>query len=252
MIRRLAIILAAISSLAVAQDAEPAKPTAEPAKPTAESAKPVVEQLDATRYRIGEVILDQKSREIRFPSKVNMSQGLIEYLMVLPKGKIHEALLVSEISPTHLNLAFTLLGYQASPELFPLLDADGHMTNKLPVVRAAVKTAARIRIEVEWSEDGKTRRIPVNDWIQHVETESAMKPGPWLYTGGDFQEGAYMPERSGDFGAIMVDSGALINYPGSDNGDNVWYGFPKRVPPVATPVTVIISPDSKSPSRPKP
>ena len=37
-----------------------------------EPVKPPVEQIDETRYRIGKVTLDKKTREIRFPAKVNL------------------------------------------------------------------------------------------------------------------------------------------------------------------------------------
>jgi len=254
MIRRLAILLVTVSSLALAQDDPTGAATTppDPNPPTAPEKKPAVEKLDEFSYRIGDVTLDKQSREIRFPTKVNMSQGLLEYLIVLTKGKVHEALLVTEISPTHLNLAFTLLRYPASLELFSLTDKNGRVIDEHPKVSAAVKAGARIAIDVEWDDQGKTRRLPVNQWIQHTVTSANMKAGPWLYSGSDFQKGHYIPAMTGDICAIMVDPGAITNYPGDDNGDNVWFAFPKRVPPVGTPVTVIISPYSKTPQLKKP
>ena len=253
MIRRLVILLATVSSLALAQDkpAGAATPPPDPKPPTAPE-NPPVEKLDEFRYRIGQVTLDKKSREIRFPTKVNMDQGLLEYLIVLAKGKVHESLLVTEISPTHLNLAFTLLRYSPSPELFSLTDENGRVIEEHPKVSDTVKAGARIAIDLEWIDKGKTRRIAANEWIQHIVTSAHMKAGPWLYTGADIQEGKYIPEITGDLCAIMVDPGGITNYPGDDNGDNVWFAFPKRVPPVGTPVTVIISPYTKTQDLPKP
>ena len=181
-----------------------------------------------------------------------MSEGLIEYLVVLAKGKVHESLLVTGISPTHLNLAFTLLRYPPSKELFSLIDENGRPAAKQPKIPAAVKTAARIAIDVEWDDQGKTRRTPVNEWIQHTVTNTKMKAGPWLFSGADFHNGQFIHEMSGDICAIMIDPDTITNYPGKDNGDNVWHAFLKRVPPVDTPVTVIISPYSKTPTLPKP
>ena len=277
MSRRLAILLAAATSLAFAQDqppaapssppaqnpaTEPAKPATEPAKPATEPAKPAkpapepakpqIEKLGEGRYRIGTVTIDQKKREIRFPTKVNMAEGLVEFLLCLQQGKIHEALLITEISPTHLSLAFTLLRFPPSNELFSTIDETGHMTGLYPEVPLAVKAGARIAIEVEWNDNGTTRRNPVNEWLQHSRKNTAMMAGPWLYTGSDFYEGKFVPEMTGDLAAIMVVPAALINYPGSDNDDNVWFGFPKRVPPKDTPVTVIITPFYKPRTLPKP
>lgn len=276
MTRRLAILLAALPVLAFAQNPPPAgaapqapaqaAAAAKPATPAAESPaadsnkpaaapKPQVEKLGEGKYRIGEVIIEAKSREIRFPAKVNMDGGLLEYIICKKQGKLHEALLATEINATHLSLAFTLLRYVPSPELFGLRDETGHPTGFYPEVPAAVKAGARIAVEVEWTADDKTHRLPINDWIQLTVKDTGMLAGPWLYTGSEFYEGKFIPEMTGDLGAIMVDQGCLINYPGADNVDNgsqVWYGYPKRIPAVGTPVTVIITPYTNTRPLPKP
>ncbi len=243
--------LGASASLAVAQE----QPNNRPPPPEAAVApvKPQVKKLDETHYQIGKIILDQKSREIRFPAKVNMSTGLLEFLLVQQHGKVHESLLVTDASPAHLNLAFVLLRYPPSNELFSLLDDTGHMTGEYPQVAAAVKAGARVFIDVEWSDQGTTRRMPVNEWIQHSEKATAMPPGPWVYSGSEFDEGRYIPEITGDVAAIFTSQIAMINYPGNDNGDDtVWHAYPKRVPAKDTDVTVIITPMVKPPTPPKP
>ena len=233
---------------------DPNKPAADAAKP-AEPPKPQIEKLGDSKYRIGGVTINAKTREIRFPTKVNMDKGLLEYIICKQQGKLHEALLVTEINATHLSLAFALLRYSPSPELFGLRDETGHPNGLYPNVPAAEKASARIAVDVEWIADDKTHRLPINDWIQLSVKETGMKSGPWLYTGSDFYEGKFIPEMSGDLAAIMVDQGCLINYPGPDNVDNgsqVWYGYPKRIPAVGTPVTVIITPYTNTRPLPKP
>ncbi len=226
---------------------------AQESAPTAEPVKPSVLKLSETKYQIGAVTFDQKAREIRFPAKVNMEEGLLEYLVVLAQGKIHEALLITEISPTHLNLAFTLLRYTASRELFIIPDEDGRLTDKYPEVPAAIKAGARIAIDVEWNDNGSTRRVPINEWIQHAVKTTAMAAGPWVYSGSDFNEGKYVPEMTGDIAAILVSPAAIINFPGTDNQDDtVWVAFPKRIPPQETNVTVIIAPYLNLTPLPKP
>jgi hypothetical protein len=207
----------------------------------------MIEKLGASKYRIGMVTLEQKTREIRFPAKVNMNRGLIEYLLCQQRGKVHETLFVTEISPTHLGAAFALLRYPASNELFPVTDEAGHPTGLYPKVNQAVKDGARIAIEVEWTNDGKSRRLAVNGWIQHTVKSTAMKPGPWLYTGGDFSQSKFVPEQTGDLAAIMAVPGAMIHFPGPDNDDKSWQVRSDHVPPVGTPVTIIISPYSTRP-----
>jgi hypothetical protein len=242
------------ASLAWAQDRAPVEPKSLPAPDQAvEPFSPSVKKLDATRYQIGEVIFDQKSREIRFPAKVNMSEGLLEFLVVHQNGKVHESLLSTEISPTHLNFAFTLLRYPASKELYPLPNETGGTSDHYPEVPAEIKAASRVTIEVEWSDNGKSRRVPVNEWIQHAVKSTAMPAGPWVYGGSDFHEGKFNAETSGDIAAIFLSMQALINYPGDDHiDDTVWMAFPKRVPPEGTNVTVIIAPYQNLKPLPKP
>ena len=237
---RLLTLIPICASLLLAQETPPG------VAPATEAPKPSVKKLDATHYQIGGISFDEKTREIRFPAKVNMTEGLLEFLIVHQNGKVHEALLSTEISPTDLNLAFTLLRYPPSRELYPLPEEDGAASSKFPTVPADVKARARITIDVEWTLDGKLRRVPINEWIQHAVKSTSMPAGPWVYGGSEFSEGKFIPETSGDIAAIFLAMSALINYPGDDNNsDDVWTPFPKRVPPVETNVTVIIAPYQK-------
>lgn len=251
---RLLILIPACVSLTIAQEGPPEKEAAPPAKDSAvEPVKPNIVKLDDTRYQIGEVIFDRKTREIRFPTTVNMQEGLIEYIIVLQKGKTHESLLLTSTYPTHINLAFALLRYAPSQELFSIIDETGHPTGFYQDVPAAVKASARIAVDVEWNDNGTMRRTPVNEWVQNTAKDTVLAPGPWLYTGSGVSEGKFIPELAGDIAAMMNDSNAMINYPGKDNQDDVtWYALQKRVPPVGTHVTVIITPYSLVQPLPKP
>ncbi|MEY3896556.1 MAG: hypothetical protein RLZZ214_2076 [Verrucomicrobiota bacterium] len=255
MLPRFLILVPICTSLALAQDQSPVEPVSLPAPDQAvEPVTPAVKKLDATRYQIGGVVFDEKSREIRFPTRVNMTEGLLEFLIVHQNGKVHEALLSTEISPTQLNLAFTLLRYTASKELYPLPNETGGTSGNFPEVPAEIKAAARVTIDVEWSDaEGKVRRVPVNEWIQHAVKTSAMPAGPWVYGGSVFNETSFAAEASGDVAAIFLSMEALLNYPGEDNSDDtVWTPFPKRVPPQGTHVTVIIAPYPNPKALPKP
>ncbi len=248
MICRTLILLAASTALALAQDPVSAEQKSPPA-PDEQAApmKPSVEKIDETHFRIGTITFDQKTREIRFPGKVNMTAGQLEFLLVHENGKVHESLLMTTISPTALNLAFTLLRYPPSRELYPLPNDHGGASNALPEVSTEVKTAARIAIEVEWKEGGKTHRFPANELIQHTVKNTAMTAGPWVYGGSEIEDGKYAPETSGDIIAIFTASSALINYPGKDDdNDEVWIPYPKRLPAIGTDVTLVIYPFSKN------
>lgn len=255
MIRRTIILMLTAGSLLVnAQDRSPVEPASLPAPDQpVEPVKPPVEKIDDSRYRIGKVTFDQKTREIRFPAKVNMVEGLLEFLVVHENGKTHESLFVTDISATHLNLAFTLLRYPASPELYALPNATGGLSGDFPKVSADVKAGARITISVEWKDGDKIRRRPANEWIKDSNKKSAMPGGPWVYGGSEVFDGKYVPDSTGDIIAIFVARSAMINYPGDDNSDDeVWLPFPKRVPAQGTDVTLILSPYQPDKTSTKP
>jgi hypothetical protein len=248
-------ILSVISvslSWSLAQKVPPAKPESVPA--AAAPVKPSIIRLDDARCQVGEIILNRMNREIRFPAKVNMNEGLVEYAMTLQKGYAHEAILITNSLPTHLNLAFALLRYNPSPELTSEMDDTGHPTGVFPEVSLPVRASARVAVEVEWTADGASHRIPLNEWFQSNATRKTMEPGPWLFSGSTFSEGAYMAELTGNLiSANNDDRYAMLIYPGADNpGERSWFPSPKLVPAVGTAVTVIISPFFKRKSLPTP
>lgn len=234
MFPRLLLLVAATMALASSQP-ETAK--------EAPAAKPEIEKIDATRFRIGEIEFDSKTREIRFPAAINMTEDLLEFLIVHQNGKVHESLFKTNISPTHLNVAFALLRYKASPELYSLPTSPTDPTEKFPEVPEETKKAARLKIEVEWQDGDRLRKVPVNEWIQHTATGSTMPADPWVYGGSEIVDGKFPPEATGDIVAIYRSQSSLINYSGKDHGDDtVWIVYPKRVPPLDSKVTIIISP----------
>jgi hypothetical protein len=241
---------------AVFSSAEPDRSPVEPMSLPApdqkmEPVKPVIEKLDESRYQIGRVVIDRKTREIRIPTRINMTEGLLEYILVHENGKVHESLLITDVSPTHINLAFTLLRYPPSRELYALPTPTGGLSDKFPEVPENIKSASRVLLDVEWKDGDQTRRLAINEWIQHTVTTSAMPSGPWVYGGSEFYDGRYVPEVSGDIAAIFIAQSALINYPGDDNRDDtVWVVYPKRVPAEGTHVTLIIRPNAAVAEKP--
>lgn len=232
---------------------QPPPPSDAEEAPPAKPVKPSVTQLDESRFQIGLITFNKTTREIRFPAKVNMTEGLLEYLVVHEKGKLHESLFSTTISPTDLRIAFTLLRYQPSRELYPEPDPSDENRLRFPNVNAEIKAKARVLIEAEWDEGDKKRKLSVNEMIQHEVKTTSMPVGPWVFGGSDFQNGKYIPELTGDIAAIYSEFPSILNYPGEDHGDDtVWIPFPKRVPTPGTPVTIIITPHQKPQPAPKP
>jgi hypothetical protein len=215
-----------------AQGQAPVEPSALPSpEQSMAPAKPSVEQIDETHFRVGLLTFDRKTREIRLPAAVNMTEGWLEFAIVQRQGKVHESLLVTDVSPLHLAVALKLLRFPASP-----LKEGPFEPNK----------ASRFELEVEWRDGDRTRRVPLREWIQHEPTAGTLPPGPWVYTGAEDDRGALA--AGAEPVAIFGGNPALLHYAGKDfQNDEVWLPFPKRVPAVGTPVTLILTPAPPEP-----
>jgi hypothetical protein len=210
---------------------------------TERPAQAKIEKLDDNRYRVGDVTLDKRTREIRFPAIVNMREGFLEFLIVHEHGAVHESLFRTKASPTHINVALALLHYKPSKELYRILTDKGTPSDQFHKVPEETRLAARLAIEVEFEKDGETKRLPANDWVRHETTAKAMPPSHWVYGGSDFFKGNFIPEGNGQIAAIYITDTALINYPGEDNTDDtVWTIMTGRVPELETKVTLILAP----------
>ena len=225
-----------------------AEPTGPPTEPTP-SAEPATERPNVTdlgdgNYQVGLVTFNKTTRQISFPTELNMDEGLLEYAIVHENGKIHEALLHTKARPFHINLALKLLRYKASEELFQILDEDYKPTGKYPEIPEAIRTAARIEILLAWkTPEGKDVRATLNELITNTVTEAPMTASHWVYGGSYLHEGRFTAETSGDIAAIFTSSSSLFNYPGkAREDDTIWIPTPKRTPLPGTKVTVTIQP----------
>lgn len=210
-------------------------------------------------FEIGSVRLDKNTRTVTFPAKVQMTDGLLEYLLVTPQGPVHESLLVSDAKPQDVHMAMLLLGAKGmerkenkrEPERI-----DAEFLAKAPKL-----TGDRISLAMKWTDKaGKEHTTPPERWIMRKvfvpkkpAKEVAAADGPWLYTGSYFYEDRFIAQMDGAFAALVTFPGALINNPreGSNN-DQSWFANTKAMPPAGTPLefSIKLEPADKAPEKP--
>ena len=219
-------------------------PSPQPAEATSEPATAgKVTKIDDLTYEVGNITVQKRSREIAFDATVNQVGGPIEYLLVTKRGKTHEALFLSNIRPLDLNVAFLLIGYQPSPELFQIRTPDHRPTGKYPTVPEKVRSLARLRIAATWRSAGEEVTVDVNDLIMNNETGAAMAPGPWLYTGSVITETGFRAEQTGDIAAVFSDPSAMVNHPSeARTRDDIWSVRRGPLPAVGSPIRITITP----------
>jgi hypothetical protein len=203
-------------------------------KPAISATTTTIKQLSADLFQIGEVQINKKTRAITFPGRLNMREGLLEYLLVSTEGKKHESLLLTEAEPYHIHTAMLLLGAKGAP-----------MTTAEQRTASTNVTGDAISINVEWVDKDGKKSMPAEDLIFNIGTKSEMTRGPWTYNGSWMFEGTFIAQRERSVVAIIHDHDSLVNNPrpGREN-DELWQARMELVPEVGTPVQVsfILSP----------
>ncbi len=198
-----------------------------------QQAAALIEKTGETTFRIGGVQCDRATKTISFSARINAREGLVEYALVTTKGKVHEALLATEVSPMHIHMAAILLG------LAPRDEAP----KPVPV-----------SIEVAWETNGPTRILALEELVALAHESPQGKTGatlarrPWHYQGSVLDASGFAAEREGSIIAIISDSYALACNPRPGNDDDTLYSpNTALLPSNEMPITVSIRPVTPTP-----
>lgn len=199
-----------------------------------------VKKVGETVYRIGEVEFDAKTREIRFPVTVNMREGgPIEYLLVQERGKVHESIFTTVVSPLSLQVAMKLLHYQSGyGDVFNRL-----LRSEVLEKEGGTEADRGDSVIFTFQAEGGEKAVPVYEFVIDGESAEAMTPGGWIYTGSVVDEGTFMAEAEGSIIAIYLDHLALFNMTreGADV-DERWGARSTTIPEIGTKGSLVIQP----------
>lgn len=248
----LALLLAA-GLVAQATNAAPAPPPPPPAADSTTNAVGLKEIAPGILDYHG-VRLDKKNRRISFDATVNQHAGLVEYLLVNDKGKVHESLLATKALPHDIHLGLLLVGLKEDKKSnlgdpLPPSAIDSAYLRSVPKIKGTP-----VRISLAWTQDGKRQTAPAENWIFNLHTSQLMSPGPWTYNGSLVEDGTFLADQELSIVAVISDPTALANNPrpGYDD-DQIWQIQEKAVPPMDTPVEVTITlPEAGPPGDAKP
>lgn len=188
---------------------------------------PAIKQIAPGRFQIGRVTLDKQSRSVSFPAIVNMTEAIVEYVVVTREGKVHESLLRTDAAPKDIHVAMLLL------------DAKGAGTNAVPEDPLKPIPGDPVIIEVSWKNKRGERRVRVEELIWNTQLKTNLSKGVWIYNGSRIENGAFMADLEGSIVSLITDPFALVNNPrpGRDN-DDLCEVNSKAVPPLDTAVEV--------------
>lgn len=196
--------------------------------------------IDANRIKLGLVTVDAKEKSFSFTTVVNMKEGLIEYLVSMPHGKVHETLLTTMADPYHMSIACKLLNFPSFSGMFP--ERDENLEWK-PYKEPKREDYAKSLVEItaSWEKDGKKITVPAADLIQYKNTKQKLSSNEWALIDSVLYKKTYQASVIGDVIAIFGDLNALITYTGFDNtGENVWFADTSLVPEIGTEITLTV------------
>jgi hypothetical protein len=220
-----------------AEEAMPRKTEYDPQK-----AVPLVPNADQLQrlHPSYPVWFDKSQRQVVIVGQICARDAPLE-MFACPRGtKEHEAIVVVDTEAYVVHAGLVAAGadpgnpVQFYPEYIP---ASG----------------PEIEVSVVW-EDEKGQRLTARaqDWIRNAETGEVMNH-PWVFTGSKFSKDEqtgkeYYQADGGDFICVSNFPSAMLDLPikSSDSNESLMFrAYTERIPPLGTPVTLILKPKAE-------
>ncbi len=203
----------------------------------------VVRKTGPHSYEIGEVQVDAAAREIRFPAKVNMNQGLVEVVICTEHGKLHESLFVTQIQPIHLHVALLLLGLKAGS------NPGWHLAED-PLFRPPGWERPRgdqMEVYVRWQGAHGQHESRAEALLVDQRTGRPLPRTSWVFIGSHVDvKGIYAADEIGSIVTNYHDWTAVVDNPLQGGQlDDFTFANTELLPEIATPVEIRIVPAKK-------
>ncbi|MBN1542710.1 hypothetical protein JW992_11245 [candidate division KSB1 bacterium] len=186
----------------------------------------LIQQIDDTTYEFGGLILNAADRTIRFPAAVNLGQGWIEVVLCTPRGKVHESLLVTDVTPLTLQTALIVLGYTPRHQ---------------PGIPPAAPDSLYLYVDCANDSGGRLERV--ESWIRDVQADRPMTAMAWEFCGSPiYPTGELAAEFEQTLIATFQLAAVVINNRSSRRDDSRYQVNEAVVPPKGTPLQLLIRP----------
>lgn len=201
--------------------------------------QPLVEEPNKLKKLdpVASIWLDKPGGRLVMVGEVCQREAPLEMLVCLWHTKEHEAVLAVRVPAMAAHAGLLALG--AKP---------GGPVQFMPKYVAASGTP--IDIEVVWKDkEGKTQKARGQDWVRNFNTKKPMEH-EWVFAGSGFWTDEdtgkkhYMAE-SGDFICVSNFPTAMLDLPVESPQQNdalLFEAFTERIPPLGTPVTIVLKP----------
>lgn len=165
-----------------------------------------------------------------------LREGLLEFFACRARSKEHESIVAFDIKPHLIHAALLVIGAkQGSPARFSpvFVPPKGEI----------------IHINVRWQDDAETIvEVRAQELILELESKKTMQ-SPWVFTGGLFGtdpngKNYYLADISGEIFGVSNFPGSVLDVPfesSSENALHIYAPNTEKIPPIGTPVTLILT-----------
>lgn len=226
--------------------------------------------LTENEIKLPGITINRETLEVRIEATVCLDSGILEYVVCRPNTFEHEAIFTTGAKPELVHAALLLGGLKPTPQLPGLAE--------LWWAKALKQEDSRVRIEVEWKDEGVIKRVNLTSMLRNREEtgddhgganpvkevaevkvqDAWIFAGSFIHTNKESGVRVYTANLSGILVGIWPDPSTVIQY-GVANG-NPYEGEHQGlavnedcVPKVGTKVNLIFSryapPQEKDSSR---
>ena len=229
------------------RETEPPKPSEKPEKEAVSLGPPLVDHPERLQRLHPEypIWLDAEGRAVVMIGQVCQRQAPLELFACLKNSKEHESVVSIDTRAYIVHAGLLALGVE-----------PGRPVQFYPEYRPA--EGPEIDVIVAWKDpEGKVHTAPAQQWVRDVRTKRAMSY-PWIFTGSqlltDEETGKqyYYADTTGELICVSNFPSAVLDLPirSSDSNDALLFeAFTENIPPLGTPVTVILKPKGTNVSQ---
>jgi len=204
----------------------------QPVVPAKSADHPRLERLPNGDMKLGTLVLSPTTRELSFPAKFVLGRGVLEVVVATPTGRLHETLLVADVSPLQIQSLLYVLHYNNGPRLTDSTGRPGDL----------------IDIFIEWiTAEGKTVREPVEKWMLDLRTGQAMIPKGWVFVGSTIREGKFLADLEGNVVINYSVGSTILDIPDAQGTDDTIFevNADKKQPKKGAAVRLIFAPHNQ-------
>lgn len=233
----------------------PAEPPLAPLPPLTKAQKRVMAAIGAElmpdqNIRLGEIVIDRRNKELRFPAILNMRGGDLEVLITTYNGRNHESLLTSGVDAFQVQLALILLGANNGAR-----SPNGKMRQgticDIDVAAFASPLLPNKRSSPDMIIDAGVYglkifpRQPIEGWLtDKISGDPARRMAGWVFVGSSFNsDRECVAQKDGNIVNIWSFGNSILDNPDVTGDDDVFFAANREAtPPLHTPVLVFIKP----------